>query len=259
MRVIRPGDKGADVEAWQLFLRGQELAELEVDGTYGPRTVALTKAFQSSQGLVADGVVGPRTYARAQGLGFNPGFEDSSAEEDGPNWPPPPDFGPLDAEGRKQAFGEYAYEAAPTEGNPEGIRILGDWVEKNIVRVRIPQLSFFVSEGQVRLHRLAAPLFVRFFEELEHNQLADQVLQFGGTFAPRFIRGSRTSLSNHAYGSAMDLNVPWNRLGTTPALRGKVGSVRELVAIANACGLYWGGHFKQRPDGMHFEVAKLAR
>ncbi|MFC1534810.1 M15 family metallopeptidase [Thermodesulfobacteriota bacterium] len=24
-------------------------------------------------------------------------------------------------------------------------------------------------------------------------------------------------------------------------------------------GFYWGGHFKSRPDGMHFEVAKILR
>ena len=42
-----------------------------------------------------------------------------------------------------------------------------------------------------------------------------------------------------------------------PAPAGAEGSVRELVDIANAHGFFWGGHFKGRPDGMHFEVAKL--
>ena len=45
-------------------------------------------------------------------------------------------------------------------------------------------------------------------------------------------------------------------LGTTPALVGRKGSVRELVEIANANGFYWGGHFT-RKDGMHFEVAQV--
>jgi len=257
MRVIRPGDTGPDVRAWQLFLRGQELSQLEVDGVQGAVSVALTNAFQSSQGLVADGVVGPRTFARAQVLGFNPGFDDPSPDDLGPNWPPEPSFKPLGSEARAAAFGSYAFEPAPSDDNPEAIRILDDWEEKNIVRVAIPQLSFFVRGGQVRLHRLAAPLFVRFFAQLEASALADQILQYGGAFVARFQRGSHSALSNHAFGSAMDLNVPWNRLGTTPALRGKVGSLRECVQIANACGLYWGGHFKRRPDGMHFEVARL--
>jgi hypothetical protein len=45
------------------------------------------------------------------------------------------------------------------------------------------------------------------------------------------------------------------RLGAIPAPVGHEGSVRELVPIAHRFGFYWGGYFKQRPDGMHFEVA----
>ena len=64
-------------------------------------------------------------------------------------------------------------------------------------------------------------------------------------------------LSNHAFGTAFDINVPFNPLGARPALIGKQGSVRELVPIANEHGFFWGGHFGKRPDGMHFEVAVL--
>lgn len=34
------------------------------------------------------------------------------------------------------------------------------------------------------------------------------------------------------------------------------GCVFELVPLAHQFGFYWGGHFKTRRDGMHFEVAK---
>ncbi|HEY6881517.1 MAG TPA: M15 family metallopeptidase [Polyangiales bacterium] len=255
--MIRPGDSGPDVEAWQNFLRGQDASDLEVDGVYGPRTVALTKAFQGAHGLVADGVIGARTFASAQTLGFNPGFVDASADEHGPNWPAPPGFPPLNAQQREQLLGAFQYEAAPTEENPEAIRILGGWVEQNIVSVSIPQLSFFTQGRPIRLHRIAAPVFERFFAEVAKAGLSDAILQFGGAFTPRFIRGSRKTLSPHAHGSAIDLNQSWNRLGTTPALRGKAGSVRELVSLANTCGLYWGGHFASRPDGMHFELARV--
>lgn len=92
--------------------------------------------------------------------------------------------------------------------------------------------------------------------EWEKEGLLDRVLSYGGTFVPRFIRGSKTQLSNHTFGSAFDINVPQNMLATMPALVGKKGSVRELVPIANKHGFYWGGHFT-RLDGMHFEVAQL--
>jgi hypothetical protein len=74
----------------------------------------------------------------------------------------------------------------------------------------------------------------------------------------RFVRGRAAQgiLSNHAFGSAFDINYDWNKLGAVPALAGQKGSVRELVSIAQENGFYWGGHF-ERLDGMHFEVAKI--
>ena len=86
--------------------------------------------------------------------------------------------------------------------------------------------------------------------------LLDRVLTWGGLWAPRFIRGSKSVLSNHCFASAFDINVPWNGLGRDTAPTGKRGSVWELVELAHEYGFYWGGHF-QRKDGMHFEVARL--
>lgn len=65
------------------------------------------------------------------------------------------------------------------------------------------------------------------------------VLTYAGSFDPRFIRGSTTTLSNHAFGSAFDINAEWNPLGHTPAPKGTEGSVRELVPIAHEYGFYW--------------------
>lgn len=90
----------------------------------------------------------------------------------------------------------------------------------------------------------------------EQVGLLAHVLSYAGSFEPRFQRGS-TTLSNHAFGTAFDINEPQNKMGTMPALVGKPGGVRELVTIANEHGFFWGGHFKKRPDGMHFEVARL--
>ena len=62
------------------------------------------------------------------------------------------------------------------------------------------------------------------------------------SFVARFVRGSRTVLSNHAFGSAFDINEKYNSLGSRPTLVGEKGSLRELVPIANRWGFYWGGH-----------------
>lgn len=261
MRVLRPGMEGKDVEAWELFLRGQGNYWLEVDGKYDEGAVEATRTFQSQNSLVADGVAGSQTFAVAQKrYGFNP-FDDSAYEgEDGPNWPGKPDFSPLgNNEARAAVFGAFSYIPAPIQGMPEAIRITDGWAAKNIVSVEIPQIAGLKGTGgasRFQFHRLAAQQIQDFFKAVEAEGLMDHLMSWGGSYAPRFIRGSRTSLSNHAFGSAFDLNVPWNGLGVQPALKGKMGSVRELVPLAHRFGLYWGGHFP-RQDGMHFEVAKL--
>jgi hypothetical protein len=159
---------------------------------------------------------------------------------------------------REKMFGKFKFVNAPIKGNLEGIRITDDWESKNIIKVNLPALSK-ATNGQftsMRFHKLAEGQLVKFFEELEKQNLHTKILSYAGAFYPRYIRGSRTQLSNHSWGTAFDINVPWNGLNHTPALMGQKGCVRELVPIANEFGFYWGGHFS-RMDGMHFEIAKL--
>jgi hypothetical protein len=258
MRVIRPGYDGDDVTALQLFLCGQGMTQLVPDGIYAPAWVRVVRAFQAAHGLKDDGVVGPRTFGLAQALGYNPGFLDTDTDELGPNFPPKPDFVPLTQQGLAGFFETFAYEPVDDPARPGAIRILGDWVEKHIVEAEVPQLADVEGapkHGRIRLHQRAVAPYQAFFAKLEAAGLCDRILSFGGSFCPRFIRGSNAQLSVHAYGGAIDLNVRWNLLKTVPALKGHLGSVRELVPLANACGIFWGGHFS-RLDGMHFELAK---
>lgn len=71
-------------------------------------------------------------------------------------------------------------------------------------------------------------------------------------FADRNIRGSSTTLSNHASGTAIDLNAPKHplgKVGTVPANKRKA-----IGDKARALGLRWGGDYTGRKDEMHFEV-----
>lgn len=260
MRVLREGLRGKDVAAWQNFLRGRGSYLSLVDGIFGPKTKEATTLFQqtSCQSIEVDGIVGRETYAAAMLHGFSP-LEDSSSGRSGPNWPPPPEFPPLTAAGRMRTFGKFSYEPTPSvTDSPEAIRILGGWIKNNIVEVSIPQLNCVSgAHGLFYFHKLAADRVKELFNRWEEAGHIPLVLQWGGSWVPRFIRGSRTTLSSHAFGSAFDINVPDNLLGIQPALVGRVGSVRELVPIANELGWWWGGHYKNRPDGMHFELAKL--
>jgi hypothetical protein len=248
------------VRRWQSFLLGQRLlVDSGVDGVYGPRTTQATLAFQRREKLEADGVVGPLTFAAALRLGFDPGIEDPLGGTSGADWPPPPAFAPLISNlQRKQVFGEFRFERiAPGK---DDIRILGGWEGQNIQSVTLPQLQGVKgapASGRVRFHKKVIEQTRQLFAAWEANGLHKLILTWEGRFVPRYVRGSDTTLSNHAWGTAFDVNYEWNKLGALPALRGRRGSVRELVQLANEFGFYWGGHFRGRADGMHFEVARV--
>lgn len=261
MRVLRKGHTGPDVALWQFFLRGEnKCSRIIANSVFDDYTHVETVAFQeSAPGKInGDGLVGPQTIAKAMKLGFNP-LADDSDDEFSASWPRKP-HGAIPLDDRTKLFGAFQYESAPTPSNPEAIRILDDWARKNIVPVQIPQLvgvKGASKSGTVQFHKLAADQLQRCFVALEERDQLKHLKTWGGTWVPRFIRGSRERLSNHAWGSAADLNVDWNRLGTQGALKGQEGSVREMVLTFAEFGFFWGGWFTGRRDAMHFEVFKI--
>lgn len=260
MRVLKLESKGPDVKRWQTFLIGQDLQPGAADGVFGKKTEQATSAFQAREGLTpVDGIVGNKTLGKAMTLGFVV-VSDPDPSSAGPNFPPKPNFEPLTGLAARQAlFGKFEFKSEPEPDNPENIRILGDWEDRNIVRVAVPQLVGIKganAAGTMRFHSKAQGQLLALWKAWDDAGLLDRVLTFDGAFVARFIRGSRTVLSNHCFGTAFDINCDLNRLGAEPALMGEKGCVRELVALANQNGFYWGGHFTRR-DGMHFEIAKL--
>lgn len=260
--VLKYDSQGEIVKRWQEFLIGQGLLESEdilvddqgnqIDNVFSDDTLAATKKFQAAVGLPADGSVGSQTYIEAMKKGF------AIVDSDDSEFPPKPaDLIPLNQEGRFDTFGRFDWAA----GANGSIVIQGDWAQKNIVTVDIPQLNGVdmggaACSGKIKFHRLAVAQLQGMWAAWEKAGLLDRVLTYGGSFVPRFIRGSSTNLSNHSFGSAFDINVAWNQLGHEPAAKGQEGCVRELVPIANEYGFYWGGHFSRR-DGMHFEISRL--
>lgn len=93
-----------------------------------------------------------------------------------------------------------------------------------------------------------AAWFHKNVEPLDAGQLDD----WG--YAERTIRGSTTTLSNHASGTAMDLNAtrhPLGRVGTFTAAQASAirRKLREYGGV-----IRWGGDYRQRKDEMHFEI-----
>ena len=264
IQTLKLGSHEELVGKWQAFLRGEGLYFGEIDNDYGPLTMEATRAYQiRSRKLDPDGKAGNETlgYAMAEGFELIPS---DSLEKTGPNWPSCPEgLRPAGLKTRQELFGTFKYEPAGIPANPEAIKILGDWTSKNITKVKVPQLKKVpTAPGQIFIHKAIADQFVGLFKAWEDEGLIHLVRTWAGSWVPRYVRGSRTYLSNHAWGTAFDINAPWNGLGKRPALVGRPGSVRELAPLAAEYGCFWGGWFGQvspngRPDGMHFEFVKV--
>lgn len=263
LTVLRKGMKSELVGDWQAFLRNLNLYKNIIDDDFGGKTLEATKQFQRKYKLKDDGIVGTVTWAKAISSGFHLDIEDpaASSEKKSLNFPEKSSFPPLVTNAQQEAlFGKIAFKPNPTVNNPEGIIITNSFEKDNIITVEIPQLAVATNGKytRMRFHKECAYQLQQFFIEIEKKGLLPLVKTYAGAYYPRFVRGSRTVLSNHSYGTAFDINPAWNGLGKTPALVGQPGSVRELVPIANKWGFYWGGHFS-RPDGMHFEIGKIIR
>jgi hypothetical protein len=139
------------------------------------------------------------------------------------------------------AVGSYSYSVlgggriAPQPG----------WVSSHISTQDMPIIGSMTCNTQM-FPQLRAAL-----DEIVGQGLASAIhpSQYGGCYVPRFIAGT-TTLSNHAFGLAFDVNVPEN-------LRGTVGQIdRQVVSIFEKWGFTWGGtwHFT---DPMHFELNRI--
>lgn len=105
------------------------------------------------------------------------------------------------------------------------------------------------------------------FRNLMKAKLTAEVRTWDGCFNIRPMRGYEAAymravktgnvddaikyLSMHGWGIAFDVNAAWNRLGIAPTL--SAGFVKAFTDS----GFEWGGSWKRRVDGMHFQLATL--
>ncbi len=147
----------------------------------------------------------------------------------------------------KQRFGEFSFR--PTRG--DGIEIDPEWEEANIVTVDIPPLGLF------ECHRLVVPYIRSALEDLRSSGLLGEIdsndFQLaGGCFNSRLIRGGDKgfALSRHSWGIAIDINPSTNRY------EGDVNLSEGFGQTFRDWGFSWGAGWV-RPDGMHFEWARI--
>lgn len=97
-------------------------------------------------------------------------------------------------------------------------------------------------------HKLLVRQFQKCFAEILAADLwDDEFYSWEGCYNLRNISGS-SNLSLHSWAIAIDFNYKGNELGdSTPAMD------KRIVAIFKKNGFFWGGDYRGRKDGMHFE------
>jgi D-alanyl-D-alanine carboxypeptidase/Putative peptidoglycan binding domain len=270
-----------EVQRWQYFLLKQNVPQVgSIDGLFGLKTENATKFFQVQHSIPVTGEFDAKTRDAAKTLGYTVVPDNHYDNKKSERFPPKPeDLSSPSNASRNRGLGCFKFKqlARANRSDPDEIVILGscdgaldDWRRTNIVDIEIPQLRFASGfTGTVTCHKFAAPHVKKLFARWEELDLLHLVRDFDGTFSPRYKRrqspgdeaqGVKTSLdvdelSNHAFGSAMDINAEDNPFREDPVLCPLRGCVRELVGPANELGFFWGGHFGSSKDGMHFEFA----
>jgi D-alanyl-D-alanine carboxypeptidase/Putative peptidoglycan binding domain len=275
-----------EVQRWQYFLLTHGFSQVgNIDAQFGLKTENATKFFQVQHNIApVSGELDDVTLAAAESLGYKVVSDAYYDDKLTDGYPQRPNnlSSPTNAD-RNAGLGCFEFKQLPiaNRADQDEIVILGscdgsidDWRHSNIIDVAIPQLSFASgASGAVTCHKIVAPHIQKLFARWAALDLLHLVRAYDGSFSPRYKRGQSPSdsghdversedvdtLSNHAFGSAFDINADDNPFKTRPALCPTRGSVRELVIPANELGFYWGGHFSAPKDGMHFEFAAFDR
>jgi hypothetical protein len=117
-------------------------------------------------------------------------------------------------------------------------------------------IKSFAIDGtniSIRCNETCGPILAAFASEF--HKLVEPIT--GGAlddwgYAYRPIRGTTDSLSNHASGTAIDLNASKHPLGKVNTFTAEqAAKIRKLCKKYN---LRWGGDYTNRKDEMHFEI-----
>lgn len=119
----------------------------------------------------------------------------------------------------------------------------------------VPQRAFRVRNGPV------ATVFEYLVREFHHRVERIDVGQLDDwSYAERPIRGG-VELSNHASGTAVDLNAERHPLGTDPRRQFSPAQLATIDKILDELHgtVRWGGNYTGRLDPMHFEIVRPER
>lgn len=129
-----------------------------------------------------------------------------------------------------------------------------------LVFIDLPYTMYYDKQPikRMRCHNKVASAFLKVFNQLlvhygekKLNEL--EITDFGGCFNYRLMRGSRTKLSMHSWGTAIDLDPNRNTLFEShKTARFARPEYKAMIDIFEANGFASLGRLKDR-DWMHFQ------
>ncbi|MCB1001006.1 MAG: peptidoglycan-binding protein [Acidimicrobiales bacterium] len=218
---LQRGDAGSRVTVLQQALVDHGVTTF-VDGSFGPATETSVKTFQSTNGLEPTGIV---DQATAEMLGILETAIGGPFPPTGWNW-----------------LG-WGYNKSPA---------LADWET-----LLVGNTSKFgpVAVNQVRSMPEAQPLFEGFLREIvargyKINDLGTYVFRCTSNSRKSCEGLTKSSLSNHSWGLAVDMNTTANPELTYRGVDGATACATPMksdipqwvVQVAETWGLYWGGY-----------------
>jgi hypothetical protein len=135
----------------------------------------------------------------------------------------------------KQALAKY--------GDPNLQRAMVMWDVPGYMEIGVIPKRIYCNRDMIE------PLSKAFHNLIQTGHVSE-LKTWDGCFNIRKKRGL-SSMSLHSWGIAIDVNAFENGLNQTPKLS------PGFVKCFTDAGFDWGGVWKSRPDGMHFQINKI--
>ena len=146
-----------------------------------------------------------------------------------------------------------------------GVPDYGGAFRKHMVQVNLPYTMWMddIRITKTWMNKICADSLLRVLTYVwdengrDYDKIKSQQLHiFSGAWNIRNMRGG-SALSTHAYGVAIDIAAPYNALGKKPGYNKHSFTEKSLIVKAfQEEGWVWGGPWS-RPDGMHFQAARI--
>lgn len=151
----------------------------------------------------------------------------------------------------KMALDAYGEPGSALEGNYMITWDVPAYIQQAFKHVKFTALGTVGFPKRIYCSRHIVGPLEKALNNLFTRGFADEMETWDGCYIIRNKRGSTKTWSLHAWGLAIDCNAATNRLGAKPTLSD------GFVKCWLDAGFDWGGFWKTRPDGMHFQIASL--